>query len=65
MSIEQIFHHFNKIQLGDIAPQELVQMDKPDLELVLSVTLPDGTDITKSVEEVIKWQQINLDIMKK
>lgn len=65
MSIEQILNYFNKIQLGDIAPQELVQMDKPDLELVLSVTLPDGTDITKSVEEVIKWQQINLDIMKK
>lgn len=65
MSIEQILNHFNKIQLGDIAPQELVQMDKPDLELVLSITLPSGTDIAKSVEEVMKWQQANLDIMKK
>lgn len=65
MSIEQILNHFNKIQLGDIAPQELVQMDKPDLELVLSITLPSGTDIAKSVEEVLKWQKINQDIMKK
>lgn len=65
MSIEQILNHFNKIQLGDIAPQELVQMDKPDLELVLSITLPSGTDIAKSVEEVMKWQQANLDTMKK
>lgn len=65
MSIEQILNHFNKIQLGDIASQELSQMDKPDLELVLSITLPSGTDIAKSVEEVLKWQQTNLDIMRK
>jgi hypothetical protein len=65
LSIEQILNHFNKIQLGDIAPKELVQMDKPDVELVLTLTLPDGTDINKSVEEVMKWQQTNLDIMKK
>lgn len=65
MSIDQILNYFNKIQLGDLAKKELVQMDQHDLQLVLSVTLPDGTDINKSVEEVIKWQQINLDTMKK
>jgi len=44
---------------------ELLVMHPDDLDLVLGIILPLGSDIELHKEEIIKWQKKNQDTMKK
>ena len=65
MTKEQMINYFNDIEVYETIDTELLQMHKEDLEFVLGIILPEGSDIELSIKEIQEWQKINLDIMKK
>jgi hypothetical protein len=65
MTIGQIFMYLERANLLNDARRELMVMDKQDLPFVLSVILPEDTDLDFATKEVEKWQQINRATMKK
>jgi hypothetical protein len=44
---------------------ELLAMHPEDLEFVLGIILPMGSDIDTHKEEIMRWQHTNQDTMKK
>ena len=65
MTKEQMINYFNDIEVYETIDTELLQMHEEDLEFVLGIILPEGSDIELSIKEIQEWQKINLDIMKK
>jgi len=65
MTKEQMINYFNEIEVYEAIDTELLQMHEEDLEFVLGIILPEGSDIELSIKEIQEWQKINLDIMKK
>jgi len=65
MTKEQMINYFNDIEVYESIDTELLQMHEEDLEFVLGIILPEGSDIELSIKEIQEWQKINLDIMKK
>jgi len=65
MSLQEFWSYLFEIQLLDVALEELPQMDSSDLPLVLETILPYGIETSNLVEEIIEWQVINQDTMKK
>jgi len=65
MTKEQMINYFNEKEVYEEIDTELLQMHEEDLEFVLGIILPEGSDIELSIKEIQEWQKINLDIMKK
>jgi len=65
MNIQEFFNYLHDIKLLDEALPEFSQMNEEDLRLVLNTILPVGMNTDKLVEEILEWQVINQDTMKK